>query len=103
MRGKHGKHTEHYKFSITEMAEPFSRQLFLNHARLPRVLIVPVRESKEMHFLGFFSTFKWIHQMQFPTQELDMIIYCVSEIPHLPTTSTLRTQVFLEKVCYILN
>ena len=56
-RGKHGKHTEHYKFSITKMAELFSKQPFLNHARLPRVLIVPVKKCKEVYFLGFFITF----------------------------------------------
>lgn len=84
MRGKHGKHTEHYKFSITKMAELFSKQPFLNHARLPRVLIVPVKKYKEVYFLGFFITFKLTHQTQFLTQEMGMIIYFVSEILHLP-------------------
>lgn len=81
------------------MAEPLSRQPFLNHARLSRVPIVTVRECKQMHFRELFMTFKLIHQMQFPTQEQNMNIHSFWDSSS--TASKLKAHVFLDKVCYV--
>lgn len=82
MGGQHGKHTEHVKFLITLMAKLFSKQPFLNHARLPRVLKVPENASKCI-FWDFLITFKLIHPIQHPTQKLGINIHCASEVLHL--------------------
>lgn len=83
MRGQHGKHIEHVKFLITLMAKLFSKQPFLNHARPPRVPKVPENTSK-CTFWDFFVTFKLIHPIQLPTQELGINIHCASEVLYLP-------------------
>lgn len=64
------------------MAKLFSKQPFLNHARLPGVPKVPENTSK-CTFWDFFITLKLIHPIQLPTQELGINIYCASEVPRL--------------------
>lgn len=99
MRGKHGKHTKHCKFSITKTGDLFSKRSLLQSCQTTQSSVVPVRKCKEVYFWNFSSLSRWLNKSSFLFKRSYDHILCFWDSS--ATTSTLRTQALLEKVCYV--